>query len=192
MAAKPRILQDGRDLVWSLIPLLLIALVVAGISGSCSFGFGSSATNQNVPEFAVSAGLRADADTMGFPIREPKLPSDWKPNSGSTQEIGNTASSNVGWITPGGIYVQLTQTNATEEQVVRKTLGDSATGEGVREISGQQWVTYSGDEKRKTWVADMGDVRVAVVSRGNDADMETLATAVTKAHPLEVTRPMPR
>ncbi|MGB3603729.1 MAG: DUF4245 domain-containing protein [Gordonia sp. (in: high G+C Gram-positive bacteria)] len=192
MAEKPRILQDGRDLVRTLIPLLLIALVVAGVSGSCSWGFGSSATNQNIPDFNVSAGLRADADTMPFPIRNPAVPADWKPNSGSTQEVGASVASNVGWITPDGIYVQLTQSGATEEQLVRKTLGDTANGEGVRQIADHQWVMYAGDEKRRTWIADMGDVRLAVVSRGNDADMETLAAAVTKAQPLAVERPAPR
>ncbi|EGD56458.1 DUF4245 domain-containing protein [Gordonia neofelifaecis] len=184
MAAKPRILQDGRDLVWSLIPLLLIALIVAGVSGSCSWGFGSSATDEKVPSFNVGAGLQADADSMPFPIREPQVPSDWKANSGSTQEIGSSVSSNVGWITPSGVYIQLTQTAATEEQLVRKVLGDDATGEGVRSIDGQNWVMYTADDHRKAWVADMGDVRVAVVSRGSDDDMLTLAKATTDAQPL--------
>ncbi|WP_347956694.1 DUF4245 domain-containing protein [Gordonia aichiensis] len=186
MADKPRILHDGKDLIWSLIPLMLIALIVAGVSGSCSWGFGSSATDQRVPSFDVSAGLRADAETMPFPIREPAVPADWKSNSGSTQEIGNTVSSNVGWITPGGIYVQLTQSAATEEQLVRKLLGDTASGEGVRDIAGHQWVAYAGEENRKAWITDMGDVRLAVMSRGRDADMQTLAAAVTQAQPLPV------
>ncbi|KJR04848.1 DUF4245 domain-containing protein [Gordonia sihwensis] len=189
MAQKPRILQDGRDLVWSLIPLLVIALIVAGVSGSCSWGFGNSATEQKIPSFNVSAGLHADAESMPFPIREPKLPANWKANSGSTQEIGATLSSNVGWITPNGVYIQLTQTAATEEQLVPKLLGDGASGGGVREISGQRWVTYSGDDHRKAWIADMGDVRVGVVSRGEDSDMQTLAKAVTEAEPLPSKRP---
>ena len=189
MADKPRILHDSKDLIWSLIPLLLIALVVAGISGSCSFGFGDSATDRTIPSFDASAGLQSDADTMPFPIREPVLPKDWKSNSGTTQDVGDSLSSNVGWITPGGVYVQLTQTAATEDSLVYKLLSDKATGEGVADIDGQKWVKYAGEEEKRVWIADLGDVRIAVLSR-DEASIAVMAKAVGQAQPLpQKTRP---
>ncbi|MCF8611636.1 DUF4245 domain-containing protein [Gordonia sp. HY285] len=191
MADKPRILQDGKDLIWSLIALGVIILVVAGVAGSCSWGFGSDATEQNVPHFDVSEGLRADANTMGFPIRDPKVPNDWQANSGSTQEIAETISSNVGWITDGGAYVQLTQTDATEESLMRKLLGDDTSGNGTRDIGGQMWVTYENLEHQKAWIVDLGNVRIGVKSRGKDDSMQTLAEAVLAAKPLAADRPMP-
>ncbi|ALG84147.1 DUF4245 domain-containing protein [Gordonia phthalatica] len=183
MADKPRILHDSKDLIWSLIPLLLIALVVAGISGSCSFGFGNSATDHTIPSFDAKAGLQADADTMPFSIREPDLPKDWKSNSGTTQEVGSSVSSNVGWITPDGVYVQLTQTGATEDALVYKLLSDKATGEGVVDIDGQKWVKYAGEGDKRAWIADFGDVRIAVVSR-DEPSMTVMAKAVGQAQPL--------
>ena len=36
-AAKPRLLQDGRDMFWSLAPLVLACVVLAGLVGMCSF-----------------------------------------------------------------------------------------------------------------------------------------------------------
>ncbi|MBM7366796.1 DUF4245 domain-containing protein [Gordonia hydrophobica] len=185
MADKPRILHDSKDLIWSLIPLALIALLVAGISGSCSFGFGNSATQHTIPSFDAKAGLQADADTMPFPIREPALPADWKSNSGTTQDVGNSVSSNVGWITPDGVYVQLTQTAAVEDSLVYKLLSDKAVGEGAVDVDGQKWVKYAGDEDKLAWVADFGDVRIAVVSR-DEAAMSVMAKAVTRAEPLAV------
>ncbi|MGO3325698.1 DUF4245 domain-containing protein [Gordonia sp. (in: high G+C Gram-positive bacteria)] len=191
MADKPRILQDGKDLIWSLIALGVIVLVVAGIAGSCSWGFGSDATEQKVPHFDVSAGLHADANTMPFPIREPKVPDGWQPNSGSTQEIEKTISSNVGWITDGGAYIQLTQTDAAEEDLMRTLLGDDTSGTGTRDVGGQMWVAYENLDHQKAWIVDLGDVRVGVKSRGKDESMQTLAEAVLAAQPLKADRPVP-
>ena len=35
--AKPRLLQDGRDMFWSLAPLVVACIVLAGLVGMCSF-----------------------------------------------------------------------------------------------------------------------------------------------------------
>ncbi|GAA4666575.1 DUF4245 domain-containing protein [Gordonia humi] len=192
MADKPRILQDGKDLIWSLIALGVIILVVAGIAGSCSWGFGSDASEQKVPHFDVSEGLHADASAMPFPIREPTVPRAWQPNSGSTQEIGDKLSSNVGWITEGGAYVQLTQTDATEEKLVRSLLGDEVSGTGTQDIGGQMWVTYENlEDHQKAWIVDLGDVRVGVKSRGRDESMRVLADGVMAAQPIASDRPKP-
>ncbi|WP_035720144.1 DUF4245 domain-containing protein [Gordonia shandongensis] len=190
MADKPRILQDSRDLIWSLLPLVLIALVIAGIAGSCSWGFGDKAAQESIPSFDVRDGLKADAASMPFAVRHPAVPTSWKPNSGSTQEVGSTVSSNVGWIADSGAYVQLTQTDATEEQLVMKLAGSEAAGEGVETIRGLRWVKYRGEDD-KVWIADMGDARVAVKTRGGADLLTTLATAVTEASPISAERPKP-
>lgn len=186
---KPRILQDSRDLVWSLIPLLLICVVIAGVAGSCTWGFGDQAAEQKVPDFNSAAAFKADAQTMPFPIREPAVPVAWKSNSGSTTTVGGSLTSNVGWITERGAYVQLTQSGATEEQLIRKLGGDTVTGTGTRDLGGHQWITYENpDEHKKVWITDLGDVRIAVVSRGSDDELATLATAVLAAQPLPTGR----
>ena len=35
--AKSRLLQDGRDMFWSIAPLVLACVVLAGVLGMCSF-----------------------------------------------------------------------------------------------------------------------------------------------------------
>lgn len=181
---KPRILNDSRDMVWSLIPLLLICLVIAGVAGSCNWGFGSKAAEQPIPSFNSEAAFRADARTMPFPIREPALPEGWQSNSGTTRNIEGKLASNVGWIPPSSSYVQLTQSNAEEAALVRGILGDGVTGTGTREVGNRVWVAYENREGRKAWVTDLGDVRIAVLSPGGEDNMRVLAEATLKAEPL--------
>src|ERR1700761_1720940 len=120
--AKPRLLQDGRDMFWSLVPLVVGCILLAGLVGMCSFEPGG--TKQGViPSCDAAAALRADAQTLGFPIRLPQLPAGWRPNSGGRGGIENgrtsnngqrlnAATSTVGYIGPTGMYVGLTQRHA--------------------------------------------------------------------------------
>ncbi|WP_344784824.1 DUF4245 domain-containing protein [Gordonia caeni] len=182
---KPRILQDSRDMVWSLIPLLVICVVIAGIAGSCAWGFGDKAAEQKVPTFDSTAAFQADARTMGFPIREPAVPADWQSNSGSTSTVGASLTSNVGWITESGTYVQLTQTAATEDQLTPHLGGDAVLGTGTTEAGGVTWVTYANDaEDRAVWITDLGEVRIGLLGRGANPPLDTLAAATLKAQPL--------
>src|SRR4051794_14976368 len=93
---KPRIMNDWKDLIWSLLPLVLICLVIAGIASQCTFTSRGPTAGQ-VPNFDAHTALAEDAKQLPFGIREPALPADWKPNSGN-REPG--VSSTVGYITP--------------------------------------------------------------------------------------------
>ncbi|MFW0791109.1 DUF4245 domain-containing protein [Gordonia sp. CPCC 205333] len=191
MAAKPRILNSSKDMIWSLIPLVLLCAFVAFASQNCSVGLQGDSSDDKTPPFAVTAALRADADAMSFPIRQPQVPGTWKPNSGTTQPVGTSMASNVGWITDAGSYIQLTQSGADESDLVvylsdRGSDADMAKllGAGTRMIDGRRWVAYEAGDKAKVWITDLGDVRIAVLSKGPDADLTTLATAVQSATPL--------
>src|SRR3954468_14813630 len=83
---KPRLLQDGRDMFWSIAPLGIACIVLAGVLGMCSFapnGPGAGPT----PNYDAPAALQADADALKIPIRLPKLPEGWQANSGSRKGI---------------------------------------------------------------------------------------------------------
>ncbi|NMO02385.1 DUF4245 domain-containing protein [Gordonia sp. TBRC 11910] len=191
MAAKPRILNSSKDMIWSLIPLLLLCVFVVFASQNCSVGLQGNASDDRLPPFELSAALRADADTMPFPIRQPRVPNAWKPNSGTTQAVGDSTSSNVGWITDHGAYIQLTQTAAKEEALVAH-LSDRGTdddkskllGSGTHDVDGRTWVVYQSGDATKAWITDLGQVRIALMSKGPDSDLTTLARAVQSAQPL--------
>lgn len=193
MAAKPRILNSSKDMIWSLIPLVVLCAFVAIVSQNCSVGLHGDASDDKTPRFEVTQALRADASTLAFPIRQPQLPASWKPNSGTTQPVGGSMSSNVGWVTDRGAYIQLSQTGASEDDLVvylskRGDDDDSEMtkllGSGMKTIDGKNWVTYASGDTTKVWISNLGDVRLAVLSKGSDAEMTTLAKAVQSAPPL--------
>lgn len=196
MADKPRILNSSRDMIMSLLVLLVLVAFVAITSRNCSIGLTGDASDDMIPPFDVQTALRADAASMPFPIRQPGLPPTWKPNSGTNGQIGDKRVSTVGWITPTGFYLGLSQTNATESALLptlnpnRETDGE-LSGTGSREIDGRKWVTYvtgdrlaPSDGVRKVWIADLGDVRIGLSGKATEADFTTLARSVMTARPL--------
>ncbi|WP_327110051.1 DUF4245 domain-containing protein [Nocardia sp. NBC_01730] len=182
---KPRILNDYRDLFWSLIPLVLIAVVFAGLASQCSFA-ANGPTQGQIPHFDVQAALTADARTLPFPIRNPDLPADWTPNSGSRESIGSTGGgpvSTVGYITPQGTYMRFSQSNATEEALGRFVLG-SRYASGTEQIGEQKWIVYAEQGSETAWIADLGQSRVLITGAGNHAAFATLAKAIAGVPPL--------
>ena len=62
--------------------------------------------------------------------------------------------------------------------------GDIA-GTGTREAGGRQWVTYETSGGKRFWISDFGNVRIGVLSRGPDSDIETIAASVATQQPLD-------
>ena len=127
-AAKPRPLQDGRDMFWSIAPLVAACIVLAGVLGMCSFHPADLAGDRRPPT-TPPPPLQADADALKIPIRLPRLPEGWRSNSGSragidggrTDPSGQPAravASRIGYLAPSGMYMALTQSNADEDKLV--------------------------------------------------------------------------
>src|SRR5439155_24543875 len=83
---EPRLLQDGRDMFWSIAPLVLACIVLAGVLGMCSFQPNGPGPGP-APDYDAPAALQADADALKIPIRLPRLPDGWQSNSGSRKGI---------------------------------------------------------------------------------------------------------
>ena len=118
MADKPRILNNSKDMIMSLLVLLVLVALVVISSRNCSIGLTGGASDDKTPPFDVHTALRADAGAMPFPVRQPVLPSNWKPNSGTNGRAGDKPISTVGWITPTGFYLGLSQTDAGESALL--------------------------------------------------------------------------
>ncbi|MFV9632975.1 DUF4245 domain-containing protein [Mycobacterium neumannii] len=201
--AKSRLLHDGRDMFWSMAPLVLACIVLAGLLGMCSFqGAGPGAGP--VPSFDAPAALRADAEALKIPIRIPQLPEGWQSNSGSRNGIeagradpatGQTlraVSSTVGYLAPSGMYVSLTQSNADEEKLV-SSLESDVLPTGVQDVEGVKWVVYEGgDDDGKpaepVWTTRLagptGPAQIALTGAADAGDFRTLAAATQTAAPL--------
>jgi hypothetical protein len=196
---KPRLLQDGRDMFWSIAPLVLACVVLAGVLGMCSFQ-ASGPSQGPVPHYDAPAGLQADADALKIPIRLPKLPDGWQSNSGSRKGIdaGRTdpasgqparaVSSAVGYLAPDGMYLSLTQSNADEDKLVA-SIDTDLYPTGIVDVDGVKWVVYEGGDKAEpVWTTRLdspaGPVQIAIKGGAGTDEYRTLAAATQKAAPL--------
>ena len=188
---------------WSLIPLVVGCILLAGMVGMCSFQLGRTSRGV-IPSYDAAAALRADAQTLGFPIRLPQLPPGWQPNSGgrgsiengrtdsSTGQRLNAATSTVGYISPTGMYVSLTQSNADEDKLVG-SIHPSAYPTRTADVDGTNWVVYrgagqSGADAEPVWTtrlaAPAGATQIAITGAGSTDQFRTLASATQSQPPL--------
>jgi Protein of unknown function (DUF4245) len=180
---KPRILHNNRDMVWSLVPLVLFCVLIAGIASQCTFSPGGP-TSGPIPSFDVGAALKYDAQDLPFPVRGPETPEGWTPNSGSRSIVsgdGGGDSSTVGFITEAGRYIQLTQSNAAETVLVPFVAGGPRTATGTEDVAGHSWIVYGGEGVEPIWVSDFGDVRLLVTGSASPEAFEQLTTAAADA-----------
>ncbi|MGV8875719.1 MAG: DUF4245 domain-containing protein [Rhodococcus sp. (in: high G+C Gram-positive bacteria)] len=184
--SKPRILNNNRDMVWSLIPLVIACLLIAGVASQCSLSPGGPEQGP-IPNFDVNTALQLDASDIGFPVRNPAVPEGWTPNSGSRATISGDRGgpvTTVGYITGTGAYLQLTQTSATEEVLVPFAAGETVYASGSQNVSGRDWVVYGEEGTRTYWVSDFGDTRILLGGTAANEDFTTLATTLDVTEPL--------
>jgi hypothetical protein len=197
--AKPRLLQDGRDMFWSMAPLVVACIVLAGVLGMCSFA-PSGPGRGPTPSYDAAAALRADAAELGFPVRLPRLPAGWQSNSGQrggidagrtdpvTRQPARAVTSTVGYLAPSGMYLSLTQSNADEEKLIG-FLGRSLYPTGTEQVDGVNWVVYEGGERGEpVWTARLtgptGPAQIAMTGAGKPGEFRTLAAATQSQQPL--------
>ncbi len=196
-AVKPRLLQDGRDMFWSLAPLVAACIVLAAVLGMCSFAPGGPGAGP-APDHDAPAALQADADALRIPIRVPALPEGWRSNSGGRAGIDNgriepsgqparAVSSTVGYLAPTGMYMALTQSNGDEEKLVASIDPDMAPT-GTQDVDGVRWIVYEGEGAEPVWTTRLpgpaGPAQIAIKGAGGTDEYRTLAAAVQKQQPL--------
>lgn len=184
---------------WSLIPLVAVCVLLAGLVGMCSFG-GRGPSEGPAPSYDAALALKADAAAVGFPIRLPALPDGWQANSGSRTGIESGRSepgskdkqralaSRVGYIAPSKMYVSLTQSNADETALVRSIQKD-VYPTGAEDVDGVTWIVYQGGEGTEpVWTTRLtspkGATQVAITGAGSSDDFRTMAIATQTAAPL--------
>jgi hypothetical protein len=188
---------------WSLAPLVVGCLVLAGMVGMCSFQPGGPIRGA-IPYYDSSSALRADAAALGFPVREPQLPAGWQSNSGkrggiengrtdaATGQRLNAATSTVGYITPSGAYLSLTQSNADEDKLIA-SIHPGMHPTGTVDVSGTTWVVYQGADQDgaavdTVWTtrlrSPVGPTQVALTGGAGVEEFRTLAAATQSQPPL--------
>lgn len=184
---------------WSLAPLVVACILLAGLVGMCSFR-PDGPQEGAVPVYDAPDALQADADALGFPVRLPRLPEGWQPNSGRRGgiEAGRTdpktgakaraVTTTVGYVAPSQMYLSLTQSNADEDKLV-DSIQTSMYPTGTQNVSGVKWIVYEGgDGIEPVWTARLdspaGPAQVAVTGAGSEEDFRALALATQTQPPL--------
>ena len=172
-----------RDMVLSMVVLAVGVLILAALSTGFSFSPGGVSVNTaNLPTVDVSAELRAAVSQVKFPLREPRPLAGWRPNSASVDALGQAKAVRIGWITSGGRYLQLSQSDATPLALVRVAAGlaDDVTmsATGTETVNSTKWTVYPGIRSEQSWVVDLGSVRLFITGNGTSAEFHTLAVAV--------------
>lgn len=180
--------SSARDLIGALAVLLVIVGVLVGITRGCSFSPGGPSVEQGtVPSVDPATALAAAASSVDFPIRRPALTPGWRANSSSTSAVGRGASVivRIGWLTPGGRYLQLSQSGGAVPDVVAAETGRAdSPSTGEVDVSGVRWAIYPGRREEKAWVARLDGVTTLITGTAGEDEFRTLADAVQSATPL--------
>ena len=183
---------------WSIAPLVVACIVLAGVLGMCSLAPGGPGPGP-APSHDAPAALRADADALRIPIRTPVLPEGWHSNSGSRAGIDGGAtrpsgqpvravSSTVGYLAPSGMYLALTQSNADEDKLIG-SINSDLVPTGTQNVDGVRWVVYEGDDDAEpVWTTRLdgptGPAQIAITGAAGTDEYRTLASATQSQPPL--------
>lgn len=183
---------------WSLAPLIVACIALAGLVGMCSVR-PSSPRDGTPPPYDAAAALKADAETLAIPIRMPQVPAGWRANSGgrggidagrtdATGQHQRAVTATVGYLAASKMYVSLTQSNADEQALVG-SIHRSMYPTGAQDVDGVKWIVYEGGEGTEpVWTTRLdsqaGPAQVAITGAGSSDDFRTLAVATQTQKPL--------
>ena len=177
--SKPRIFQDGRDMLINAVLIAVLMIVAVGATGLCTYNPGAPEQGP-VQEVDAKTFLDLEARAVDFPVRYPEMPEGWITNSARRSMVEQQPAPVVGWITPDGGFIQLTQTGApvgavgTEGRELARTV----------DVDGSEAAVYSKPDARDLWVVDAGDARFVLTGAGEDREFEALISQALKTEPI--------
>lgn len=164
-------------MVGALLVLLPVILLLGGLS-RCSFAPGGPQVDPSAgPTVDTPALLRDAARWVPFTVRVPAVPPGWRGNAVDRSAVADAPGTLVraGYVTGAGRFLELVQTDAAEEALVRDVAGSVPAPTGTVDVGGARWVVYGGDEP--LWVADVDGVRLLVTGSAGEDEFRTLAEA---------------
>ncbi|MDR7302738.1 hypothetical protein JOF55_002919 [Haloactinomyces albus] len=172
-----------RSMLLTMLPLILIVLGMAGLTGRCSFSpLGPTVQPGSAPTVDAAAELRSAARRVDFPVLEPRLPQGWRANSADVRGVGSGQRAvRVGWLTSGGHYMRLSQSTAPESELVAFETERPPRARGMVRAAGTRWVVYDSVRSEKAWVGERNGVRLLITGSGPERDFRTLARAALSA-----------
>lgn len=180
-----------KDMLGALLILIPVALLIVGVSRSCSFApLGPTVDPGAGPTADAPARLAEYARASTFPLRVPDV--GWRSNSTDRGPVeGGGTAVRVGYLTQDARYLRLVQSDASEENLLRTEAGDPVpTGRGVIPAAGVTWVDYGSERGEPFRIATVPTpgarepVRLLITGSGTDDEFRALADATLRATPL--------
>lgn len=176
------------------VGVLVVAILGLGvITHSFTFNPGGPSTNVAAggPSIDENQQFQIAVAQLHFPLREPKLPVGWHPNSANLDQVGDNATGGqpndlrIGFITPAGRYVAIAESSAAAPDLARQQAGlpgdTQMAAKGTVDVEGKTWTIYQGTRSEVSWALDLGTVRILITGNGDQAEFTTMATAVQSA-----------
>jgi hypothetical protein len=176
------------------VGVLVVAILGLGvITHSFTFNPGGPSTNvaNGGPRIDETQQFQLAVGQLHFPLRQPKLPAGWHPNSADFDQVGaNTTGGQpndlrIGFITPAGRYVAIAESSAAVPDLARQEAGlpsdTPMAAKGTVTVDGKTWTIYQGTRSEVSWALDLGPVRLLITGNGDQAEFTTMATAVQSA-----------
>jgi len=168
-----------RHMIAAVGVLVLVVVVLGFLSGGAGFTPAGPVTDPSAVRVVdAPAQLHGLAGSVPFAVRAPATPPGWRANSVGTDVVDGRKVVRVGYITTSGTYVQLQQSDATEEALLAADAGArTLIAQGTQGVGGLNWVVYGTRPGEPVWIADTAGVRLALTGSGTDDEFRTLATA---------------
>lgn len=192
VAEKPRILQNRRDMVLTMVPLLALCLIALIASGNFTLGFGADPKDETVDPINPKGVYQVSADTLDFPVRMPGgagvvdgVPADWKATASRDDDVVGGKVFSVNYVTPEKNSLQLSQSGSPVETVVESVYGTNARPSGTVPVENRTWQVYGpNDKNRSAWVLQLDGAVIVVYGGGTVPRFTELAAAVQSQQPL--------
>lgn len=163
--------------------LITVLMVVAvGATGLCTYNPGAPKQGP-VQEVDAQSFLSLEARGVNFPVRYPQMPEGWITNSARRSMIDGAPAPVVGWVTPDGGFLQLTQTGAPTDKAIAEFDSKPRELTDTLRIDGSVTDVYTSPDARDLWVVDAGDVRFLVTGAGEHAEFEQLISTALATTP---------
>ncbi len=186
--SKPRIFQDGRDMMINAALIAVLMIVAVGATGLCTYNPGAPEQGP-VQEVDAETFLDLEARGVDFPVRYPQMPEGWITNSARRAMIAQQPAPVVGWITPDGGFIQLTQTGAAPDEALAASGGQARELARTVEVAGAQAEVYAAPDERDIWLVDAGDARFLLTGAGEDREFEEIIAESLSTAPLAPQQP---
>lgn len=170
----------------NVVIIVVMMLIGVGATGLCTYNPGRP-ENGPVQEVDARTFLGLESRATNFPIRYPDMPEGWVTNSARRTMIDQQPAPVVGWVTPDGGFLQITQTGADMETAIAAQDSALRPNERTETVAGREVKVLTSDDAavRPLWAVDTGDARLVVTGAGTDEEFETLIAAALSATPID-------